>query len=46
VDDAAAAHFVGTELHAVVSAEPRATAYRVELHEGRVVESPVEARQL
>src|ERR671933_486869 len=28
-DDGVGVHFVGTELHAVVASEPRATAYRV-----------------
>jgi len=46
VDDDAAAHFVGTELHEVVSARADATAYRVELVDGAVVESPLPARQL
>jgi hypothetical protein len=46
VDDAAAAHFVGTDLHAVVSSQPPAQAYRVDLDAGSVLESPIEARQL
>jgi peptidase E len=41
-DDGVALHFVGTELHEVVTARPGATAYRV----GREGERPLEARLL
>lgn len=46
VDNDAAIHFVGTELAEVVSARDGATAYRVELHDGQVVETPLEARRI
>ena len=46
IDDDAAIHFVGTELSEVVSGRPGATAYRVELSAGQVVETPLDARQL
>jgi dipeptidase E len=46
IDDDAAVHFVGTEVTEVVSAREGATAYRVELTDGRVVETPLEARAL
>lgn len=46
IDDDAAIHFAGTELSEVVSARPGATAYRVELSGGQVVETPLDARQL
>jgi peptidase E len=44
IDDDAAVHFAGTEVAEVVSARAGATAYRVELREGQVVETPLEAR--
>ena len=46
IDDDAAIHFVGTEVAEAVSARDGATAYRVELRDGRVVETPLGARQL
>ena len=46
IDDDAAIHFVGTEIAEVVSCRDEATAYRVELQNGKVVETPLEARQL
>ena len=44
VDNDAAIHFVGTEVSDVVSSRRDATAYRVELSDGRVEETPLEAR--
>lgn len=46
IDDDAAIHFTGTELAEVVSGRAGATAYRVELSEGRVVETPLNARKI
>jgi peptidase E len=46
IDDDAAIRFVDRELAEVVSARPGATAYRVELRDGHVVETPLEARSL
>lgn len=46
VDDDAAAHFVGTQLREVVTAREGATAYRMELRDGVVVETPLPARLL
>lgn len=46
VDDGAALHFVGRDLHEVVSSRPHARAYRVEAVDGEGVELPVEARYL
>lgn len=46
IDDDAAIRFAGTEVAEVVTARPEATAYRVELVGGRVVEAPLEARLL
>ena len=45
-DDGAALHFRGTELVEVVSSRENASAYRVELVDGRVRESPLETRYL
>lgn len=45
-DDGAALHFRGTEFVEVVSSRPRAAAYRVELTDGRVQETRIEARYL
>ena len=45
-DDGAALHFQGTELLEVVSSQAAAAAYRVELVDGRVVESRLQARFL
>ena len=45
-DDAAALHFRGTELLEVVSSEAAAVAYRVELVDGRVVETRLQTRFL
>ena len=44
IDDDAAVHFVGTEVGEVVSSRAGATAYRVELRDGQVAETPLEAR--
>ena len=41
-DDGVGLHFVGTDLSAIVSSRPGAKAYRVELQNGSVVESPLE----
>lgn len=41
-DDGVGLHFVGTDLAAIVSSQPGATAYRVELWDGAVVETPLE----
>ena len=46
IDDDAAIHFVDTDVAEVVSARAGATAYRVELHDGQVVETPLAARAL
>jgi peptidase E len=47
IDDDAAAHYIGTDLAAVVSARPGATAYWVErTDDGAVRETPLEARAL
>lgn len=47
MDDDAAVHFVGTDIHEVVSARDGATAYRVELGaDGKVVETPLPASML
>lgn len=45
-DDGAALHFVGTELHEVVTSRPEAAAYRVERRAGVVVEERLPARYL
>jgi dipeptidase E len=45
-DDAVGVHFAATELAEVVTEAPEATAYRVELVEGEVVETPLPARLL
>ena len=45
-DDGAALHFVGTELVEVVTSRPAAGAYRVELVDGRVVETRLPRRYL
>jgi peptidase E len=39
-------HFVDGELREVVACDEGSMAYRVELHDGRVVETPIEARLL
>jgi len=46
LDDGAAAHFVGTRLKEVVSSRPKARAFRVELKQGIVVETPIPVRHL
>ena len=46
IDNDAAIHFVGTELSEVVSGRPGATAYRVEMVDGRVVETALQAQEL
>jgi peptidase E len=45
-DDGAALYFRGTELVEVVSSRPGAGAYRVELVDGRAVESRLDVRYL
>ena len=44
IDDDAAIHFVGTEVAEVVSGRAEATAFKVELDGGEVVETPLQAR--
>ena len=46
IDDDAAIHFIGTEVSEVVSGRVGATAYRVELIGGQVVETPLNAQQI
>jgi peptidase E len=46
IDDGAAVRFAGTELVEVVSSRPDARAYRVELIDGLVVETPLATRYL
>lgn len=46
IDDNAAIHFIGTEIAEVVGSREGATAYRVELRGGRVVETALEPRLL
>jgi peptidase E len=46
IDDEAAIRFVGTEVAEVVSARSGATAYRVELRDGEVVETALAARSI
>ena len=46
IDDDAGVHFVGTEIADVVTSRKGATAYRVELADGQVVETPLEARSI
>ena len=46
IDDDAAIHFTGTEVSEVVSGRAGATAYRVELMEGKVVETSLYARPI
>ena len=46
IDDDAAIHFEGTELSEAVSGRSGATAYRVELTGGQVVETPLDARAI
>jgi dipeptidase E len=46
IDDGAAIHFEGSEPVETVSSRPAARAYRVELVDGKVVETPLETRYL
>ena len=46
VDDYAALHFKGTELVDVVASRAGATAYRVEIADDQIVETPLQARLL
>lgn len=46
IDDDAAIHYVDTEVAEIVSARDGATAYRVELRDGQVVETALEARRI
>ncbi len=46
IDDDAAIHFTGADLTEVVSGRAGATAYRVELSGGQVVETPLNARDI
>jgi dipeptidase E len=46
IDDGAAMHFEGTEPVETVSSRPAARAYRVELVDGKVVETPLPTRYL
>jgi peptidase E len=41
IDDGAAVHFLGEEIHRVVSSRPGVTAYRVERRDGAVREEPL-----
>ena len=43
IDEDASVHFVGTEVSEVISGRPVAMAYRVELRDGRVMETPLKA---
>ena len=45
-DDGAALHFVGEDLHTVVTSRPGRGAYRVGFEGDAVVETPLEARYL
>jgi peptidase E len=45
-DDGCALHFVDRSLEKVVTSRPQSRAYRVELHHGEVVETPLEASLL
>src|SRR5262249_41210525 len=45
-DDGAALHFIDDRLHAVVASRPDVHAYRVELKDGRVVETALPTRFL
>jgi dipeptidase E len=45
-DDGAALHFVGERLHRVVSSRPNASAHRVELVDGAISETPLQAEYL
>ncbi len=45
-DDSAALHFRGTELVEAVSSRPAAGAYRVEMHQGQIVETRLPVRYL
>ena len=44
VDNDAAIHFADKDIHEVISGRQGATAYRVELNGGQVVETPLKAR--
>jgi peptidase E len=46
IDDDAAIHFKGTDIGEVVTSRAGATAYRVELLDGKVVETPLSARSI
>jgi peptidase E len=46
IDDDAAIRFVDTQIAEVVTSRTGATAYRVELRDGQVVETPLEARSI
>jgi peptidase E/ketosteroid isomerase-like protein len=45
-EDGAALHFVGNELIRVVTSRPSATAYKVRIHKGKIVEEKIEAEYL
>lgn len=45
-DDGVAGHFIGGELHAVVSSRPKAKGYFVEKTEGKATETELETRYL
>jgi dipeptidase E len=46
IDNDAAIHFIGSDVAEVVSGREGATAYRVELRDGQVSETPLEARYI
>lgn len=46
LDDGALAHFIGTRLKEVVSSRPKASAFRIELSKGAVVEKALPVRYL
>ena len=46
IDDGAAAHFTGTELHGVIAARPQAQAYRVTVQDGDVQHNALEIQYL
>ena len=45
-DDGVGLHFLGTDLHAVISAEKSAGAYRIDFRQGKVLEQRLETRWL
>jgi peptidase E len=41
IDDCAAAHFIGNDLHRVVTSRPNAKAYQMTIENGKVMETPL-----